>query len=87
MTVQSSVDKPWVVYILQCADETYYTGITNDLAKRVAKHDSGKGAKYTRTRTPVILMYAKPIGTMVDALKEERRIKKLTRKQKELLFC
>lgn len=79
--------KSWIVYILECSDGTYYTGITNDLAKRIAKHDSGKGAKYTRSRVPVILVYAKPIGTMGDALKEERRIKKMTRKQKELLFA
>ena len=81
------MEKPWLVYILKCSDGTYYTGITNDLAKRVAKHDSGRGAKYTRTRTPVILMYAKPVGSMVDAMKEERRIKKLPRHKKELLFC
>lgn len=81
------MEKPWLVYILKCSDGTYYTGITNDLAKRVAKHNSGRGAKYTRTRAPVILMYAKPVGSMVDAMKEERRIKKLSREQKELLFC
>jgi len=81
------VEKPWLVYIVKFSDGTYYTGITNDLAKRIAKHNSGRGAKYTRTRTPVFVMYAKPIGSMVDAMKEERRIKKLTREQKELLFC
>ncbi len=80
------MEKPWLVYILKCSDGSYYTGITNDLAKRVEKHNSGRGAKYTRTRTPVILMYAKPVGTMVDAMREERRIKKLTREQKEKLF-
>jgi putative endonuclease len=80
------LEKPWLVYILKCSDGSYYTGITNDLAKRVEKHNSGRGAKYTRTRTPVILMYAKPVGTMVDAMREERRIKKLTREQKEKLF-
>jgi putative endonuclease len=75
-----------LVYILKCSDGTYYTGITNDLAKRVAKHNAGRGAKYTRTRYPVVLMYAKPVGTMVDAMREERRIKKLSRRGKELLF-
>ena len=80
------MDKVWLVYILQCSDGTYYTGITNDLSKRFTKHNSGKGAKYTRTRTPVILMYFKSIGTMGEALREERRIKKMSRKKKESLF-
>jgi predicted GIY-YIG superfamily endonuclease len=80
------LEKPWLVYILKCSDGSYYTGITNDLSKRVEKHNTGKGAKYTRARTPVIVMYARLIGTMVDAMREERRIKKLTRKQKEKLF-
>jgi predicted GIY-YIG superfamily endonuclease len=80
------LEKPWLVYIVKCSDGTYYTGITNDLAKRIAKHNAGRGAKYTRTRRPVYLMYAKPIGSMVDALKEERRVKKLTRAEKEKLF-
>ena len=77
----------WLVYIVECSDGTYYTGITNDLAARVAKHNSGRGARYTSTRAPVILRYTKPAGTMSQALKEERRIKKLSRKEKELLFC
>lgn len=74
------------MYILKCSDGSYYTGITNDLAKRVEKHNTGRGAKYTRTRTPVIVTYVKSIGSMVDAMREERRIKKLTRAQKEKLF-
>ncbi len=77
----------WLVYILECADGTYYTGITNNLAERIAKHNSGKGARYTSVRRPVVLRYAKPAGNMSQALREERRIKKLPRAEKELLFC
>ena len=75
----------WFIYILKCSDETFYTGITNNITKRVCKHNSGKGAKYTSTRLPVILMYYKLIGTMSEALKEERITKKLSHKQKEKL--
>ncbi len=73
----------WTVYILQCSDNTLYTGITNNLPRRYNQHNSGKGAKYTRSRTPVSLVYESRIyNTRGEALVEEIRIKRLTRKQK-----
>jgi len=72
----------WVVYILDCSDHTYYTGITNDLNSRLAKHNDGKGAKYTRGRRPVTLLKSWEFPSKSEALKEEYRIKKLTKIQK-----
>jgi len=73
----------WHVYLLECADHTLYTGITNDLDRRVKEQNSSKlGAKYTRGRQPVVLKYSKPLSSRSDALKEELRIKKLSRKEK-----
>lgn len=81
-------DKPWFVYILMCADGTLYTGITNDITKRIEKHNSGKGAKYTRGRGPVQLAYARHMYDKSAALREEYRIKQLTKKKKlELIKC
>lgn len=70
------------VYILECTDSTLYTGYTNNLDKRVKKHNDGKGAKYTRGRGPVILRYYEIYDTKSLALKREYNIKKLTRKKK-----
>ena len=70
------------VYIVKCNDGTLYTGISNNVDNRVTKHNSGKGAKYTKTRRPVCLVYTKVIGTKSDALKEEYRIKQLSRLEK-----
>ena len=70
------------VYIVKCNDGTLYTGISNNVDNRVAKHNSGTGAKYTKTRLPVHLVYTKVIGTKSDALKEEYRIKQLSRSEK-----
>jgi putative endonuclease len=74
------------VYILECADGTYYTGYTPDLAKRIDLHNIGKGAKYTRGRGPVTLIWYREFKYFRKAVAEERRIKQLTRKQKELLI-
>ncbi len=73
---------PWTVYILRCADDTLYTGITNDLAHRLAMHESGKGAKYLRGRTPLTLTYTEGHPTKSDALKRELQIKGLSRIEK-----
>jgi len=70
------------VYIVKCNDGTLYTGISNNVDSRVAKHNSGTGAKYTKTRRPVRVVYTKVIGTKSDALKEEYRIKQLNRLEK-----
>lgn len=72
-------------YILKCADGTYYTGWTTDLARRIKAHNHGTGAKYTRTRRPVCLVYAELHKTKSDAMKREAAIKKLSRKEKEAL--
>lgn len=76
----------WVVYILKCADGTYYTGITNDLPRRLAQHNAGKGAKYTRTRTPVQPVYSETHPDRSTASKREMEIKALSRKQKQALI-
>lgn len=70
------------VYILQCSDGTLYTGWTNDIQKRLAAHNAGRGAKYTKTRRPVSLVYIEPAATKEDALKREYAIKQMTRAQK-----
>jgi putative endonuclease len=72
----------WVCYLLECADGTLYCGITNDLDRRLAAHNAGAGAKYTRSRTPVQLAYAETLGDRSAALKREAEIKKLDRSQK-----
>lgn len=72
----------WVVYILLCADQTLYTGITNDLAARFALHQAGKGAKYTRGRPPEQVIYQEYCGSRSLALKRERAIKRLPRTAK-----
>ena len=74
------------LYILKCADKTLYTGITTDIIRRVKEHNSSKlGAKYTRSRRPVKVVFEISFRTRSKASKEEARIKKLTRKEK-LLF-
>lgn len=76
----------YYVYILKCRDNTLYTGITTDLENRLKKHNSGVGAKYTRGRTPVELMYYESDLDRSQALKREIAIKKLTRIKKEKLI-
>jgi putative endonuclease len=76
----------WYVYILKCNDGTLYTGITNDLGKRVSSHNKGTGAKYTKTRTPVELVYHEEATNRSEASKREYQIKKLSRIAKENLI-
>jgi putative endonuclease len=73
------------VYILECSDGTYYTGFTPDLPRRISLHNSGKGAKYTRNRRPVRLVWKKRHRYFKHAVAMEYRIKELTRRQKTLL--
>lgn len=70
------------IYILECSDGTFYTGYTNNVKKRVQVHNSGKGAKYTRGRRPVKLVYFEEYTTKQDALKREYEIKHLSRMEK-----
>ncbi len=72
----------WVVYILRCADDTLYTGITNDLDARIAKHENGTGAKYTKGRGPFALIYREDFETRSEASKREAAIKNLSRTEK-----
>ena len=76
---------PWWVYIVRCADNTLYTGISNDVEKRLLLHTAGKGASYTRGRGPLVLVYCESCGSKSEAAVREYVIKQLTRAQKELL--
>jgi predicted GIY-YIG superfamily endonuclease len=80
------MENTWKLYILRCADNTLYTGITTDVEKRFKAHSSGKGAKYTRGRGPLELVYREECGDHSTALKRELEIKALTREEKELLI-
>ena len=73
-------------YVLRCADDTLYCGWTNALTARLAAHNSGKGAKYTRGRGPVTLVYSEMFDTQSEAMQREAAIKKLTRPQKHALI-
>ncbi|MCI6631181.1 MAG: GIY-YIG nuclease family protein [Lachnospiraceae bacterium] len=73
-------------YIVRCSDGTLYTGWTNDLEKRIACHNQKKGAKYTKSRTPVTLVYSEQFETKEEAMRREYRIKQYSRKEKELLI-
>lgn len=70
------------VYILRCSDESLYTGWTNSLEKRIKAHNSGKGAKYTKARLPVELVYFEEYEDKIEAMKREYEIKQLTRIKK-----
>ena len=72
----------WYIYILRCGDDTLYTGITDDVEKRFAAHCAGKGAKYTRGRGPLTLVYTEEVEDKSAALKREHAIKKLPRAEK-----
>lgn len=73
-------------YILKCSDGTFYTGWTTCLERRLSEHNGGMGAKYTRSRIPVQLIYYESFDTKQEAMRREAMIKKLTRKQKEQLI-
>ncbi len=77
----------WTIYILECADKTLYTGITNDLSNRIKQHEQGTGAKYTKGRAPFRLVYEEACTDRSIASKREIEIKSLSRKQKlELIY-
>ncbi len=80
------VANSWVCYLLRCADDTLYCGITNDLDKRIAAHNAGEGAKYTRARVPVKLVYSEKHKDRSAASKREMEIKGLSRVNKLLLI-
>lgn len=81
-TKEALINKAWVVYILQCKDNTLYTGITNNMKKRFIAHNQGRAAKYTRSRLPVVLsVVSTPMGR-TEAMRLEIRIKKMAKEKK-----
>ncbi len=78
----------WFIYILRCSDNSLYTGITKDIEKRIKEHNSGNktGAKYTRSRAPVTLVYTENVETRSHATKRELEIKKMSKKSKEMML-
>lgn len=76
------MDKVWFVYLLRCGDGSLYCGITDDVSRRLEAHAAGKGAKYTRGRGPLELVYTEACESHSDALKREAAIKKLKRPEK-----
>jgi predicted GIY-YIG superfamily endonuclease len=91
MTTVSNKDVPgggehWLVYILECSDGSFYTGVTNDIERRCEQHNEGLASRYTRSRRPVLLRYAEPQPTRSAALIRECAVKLLTRKEKENLI-
>lgn len=80
------MDNVWYVYILLCGDGSYYTGITTDVQKRLETHKNGKGAKYTRGRGPLSLLYVETLTNKSEALKREHSIKQLSKKNKTELI-
>jgi len=81
---EERISRQWVVYLIRCSDESLYCGITNNLKNRLAAHNSGRGAKYTRSRRPVELVGASSEMTKSDALKLECRVKRLPAGKKSL---
>lgn len=77
----------YYVYVVECADGTYYTGYTTDVERRVAEHDAGEGAKYTRGRRPVDLVHTESYDTRSAAMSREHEIKSLPRGSKERLIA
>ena len=80
--MNSATGKQWFVYIVECSDHTLYTGITNNLQKRINTHNKGKGARYTKTRLPIILLWHTIVPDKSSALKLEYKIKQLSRADK-----
>ena len=80
------MEKKWYVYMLCCADNTLYTGITNHPERRLKAHNAGTASKYTRTRRPVTMVYQEAAETKGDALRRELAIKAMTRQQKQSLM-
>jgi putative endonuclease len=77
----------WTVYIARCRDGTLYTGATTDPERRLAEHNSGSGGAYTRSRTPVTMIYRERANNRSEAQRRERAIKRLSREQKEALVA
>jgi predicted GIY-YIG superfamily endonuclease len=77
---------PWCLYLLECGDGSFYTGITNHLPRRLERHQQGKASRYTRSRLPVKLLYQEACRNHSHALKREWAVKSLSRTEKEILL-
>lgn len=86
--MNNTLRKPscFYTYLLECSDGTYYCGWTNDSARRLAAHNSGRGSKYTRSRRPVRIVYLENCSSRNEAMRREAEIKKMTRQQKEKMI-
>ncbi len=78
---------PWTVYLARCRDGTLYTGVTTDPGRRLAQHNAGRGAAYTRSRLPVTLVYMERVTDRAGALRREHAIRQMSRAQKEALVA
>jgi putative endonuclease len=76
---------PWTVYLARCRDGSLYTGVTTDPERRLAEHNAGRGAAYTRARLPVTMIYCELVDDRSCALRREHAIRQLTRSEKEML--
>jgi len=85
-TASAGPEKPWYVYIMECSDGSFYTGVTNDIERRHQQHNDGSGARYTRSRRPVVLRYQEVCGSRSEALIRECALRLLSRKEKEALI-
>jgi len=79
-------ENSWFLYILRFNDDSFYAGITNDLARRLIQHRDGRASRYTRSRRPVCVVYGEPCASRSDALRRESAVKALSRKEKETLI-
>ena len=86
MEMTRTSDGVWLVYLLRCADDLFYTGITNDIGRRCDQHNAGTASRYTRSRRPIRLVYEETLANRSEALKRETVIKALSREEKELLI-
>ncbi len=86
--IQAALGKnnSWILYILRCNDGSFYTGITNDLARRFNQHRDGRASRYTRSRRPVRMVYGELCASRSHALRRESAVKALSRKEKEILI-
>ena len=80
------MEKTWYLYMIRCGDGTLYTGITDDVQRRFAMHQNGKGVKYTRGRGPLTLVYQIECGSRSEELKAEIRVKALKKQEKIMLY-
>ncbi len=81
----ATISTPWHVYVVRCADATLYTGVATDLPARIAQHNAGRGAKYTKSRRPVTLVYEEAAADRGAALRREHEIKRLAPQAKRVL--